>query len=79
MSLAGFVVCFSDKRRAIKGRWRYSEKSLFVLAFLGGALGFFLGMRIFRHKTRHWYFVLFMPLMAAMQWGLALYGLISGR
>lgn len=76
MSLVGFAVCFGDKRRSIKGQWRYSEKRLFIIALLGGALGFFAGMRAFRHKTRHWYFVLFMPLIALLQWGAGVYWLL---
>ena len=43
---------------------------------LWSALGFFAGMRAFRHKTRHWYFVLFMPLIALLQWGAGVYWLL---
>lgn len=60
-----------DKRKARKGRYRISEKSLFVMALLGGALGGWLGMRVFRHKTRHWYFRLFFPVIT-LAWAAAL-------
>ena len=69
MNLVGFAVCFSDKRRSIKGQWRYSEKSLFIIALLGGALGFFASMRAFRHKTRHWYFVIGIPAVTLAEYG----------
>ena len=57
MSLVLFALMGADKRRARTGAWRVPEKTLFLLALLGGALGGMLGMRAFRHKTKHWYFV----------------------
>lgn len=56
MSLLTLFAYLSDKRRAKKHRWRKSESSLLFLGFLGGAVGALLGMTIFRHKTRKWYF-----------------------
>ena len=53
MSLALFVLMGADKRRAQRERWRVREKTLFVLALLGGACGGWLGMRVFHHKTKH--------------------------
>ena len=44
------------KLKAINGDWRISEKALLLTSFLGGALGGLLGMQLFRHKTKHWYF-----------------------
>ena len=61
INLVGFVVMGVDKRRAIQGAWRISEASLFTVSLLGGALGCMLGMKRFRHKTRHWYFKYGMP------------------
>ncbi len=60
-NLIGFVLMGADKKRAVRGAWRISEASLFLTAFLGGALGCTLGMRYFRHKTKHWYFKYGMP------------------
>ena len=56
VNAAAFLVMGLDKSRARRGRWRISEKTLFLPAVLGGALGGVLGMRTFRHKTQHWYF-----------------------
>lgn len=67
MNAAAFVMMGADKRRARKGRWRISEKALFAAALAGGSAGAILGMQIFRHKTRHWYFVWGMPAILAVQ------------
>lgn len=37
------------------------EKTLFLLAILGGSVGAILGMRVWHHKTRHWYFKYGLP------------------
>jgi len=55
-SLLAFFAYRSDKRRAKRHRWRRSEYSLLTVGFLGGAVGALLGMKAFRHKTKHWYF-----------------------
>ncbi len=63
INIIGFAVMGIDKRKAIKGAYRIPESTLFCVALLGGALGTTLGMRRFRHKTKHWYFVVGMPLI----------------
>ena len=73
MNLLGFAMMGIDKKRAVRGAWRISEASLFLVAFLGGALGCTLGMRHFRHKTRHWYFKYGMPAVFAVQVFLVLF------
>ena len=65
VNLAAFFLMGLDKRRARQGRWRISEKALFLPAALGGALGGCLGMRTFHHKTKHWYFRWGFPLRQA--------------
>ena len=55
MNLVTFWVYGADKRRARRGRWRVPEKTLFLLPLLGGSIGALAGMRVFHHKTRHWY------------------------
>ncbi len=73
INMTGFAVMGIDKKRAVRGAWRISEASLFLVAFLGGALGCTLGMRHFRHKTRHWYFKYGMPAVFAVQVFLVLF------
>ena len=62
-----FVLMGADKAKARSGRWRISEKTLFILALLGGACGGWLGMLVFRHKTRHWYFAYGFPVLDMLQ------------
>ena len=51
MSLAAFIAMGIDKRRARLEKWRISEKVLFLLALLGGAVGGTAGMLILFWKT----------------------------
>ena len=67
MNILGFALMFSDKKRARRGDWRIRERTLFLVAVFGGSLGSILGMRLFHHKTKHWYFVLGMPLILFLQ------------
>lgn len=67
MSIILFFAMGIDKRKAKKARRRISEKSLFTLAVLGGAVGGTIGMHLFHHKTKHWYFRYGFPLIAAGQ------------
>lgn len=53
INLAGFAAMGADKRRARRNRWRIRERTLFLLAALGGSPGVWAGMYAFRHKTRH--------------------------
>ena len=69
--MVAFALMGADKKRAKRGAWRISERTLFLSALLGGSIGANLGMRVFRHKTKHWYFVLGMPLILFVQAGIA--------
>lgn len=66
MSLIGFVIMGLDKRKAMKKAWRIPEKTLLLVAFLGGGIGSFLGMYFFRHKTKHTRFVVLLPIAAVL-------------
>lgn len=73
VNLWAFALMGFDKRRAkMRGARRVRERTLFLSALLGGGLGACLGMWIFRHKTKHRYFVVGMPLIllaeAALGW-----------
>lgn len=56
-----------DKRKAIKRNFRIPEATLFMIALIGGSIGSIIGMQVFRHKTRHWYFVYGMPAILVLQ------------
>lgn len=73
MNVLGVAVMWSDKRRARLHRWRIPEKVLFGVSLLGGSAGTWAGMYLFRHKTKHWYFVVGMPLILVCQAALAVY------
>ena len=72
-SVAAFAAMGADKSRARRGEWRIPEAALFLLALLGGALGAVLGMHVFRHKTKHWYFRWGLPLILLAQLALVLW------
>jgi uncharacterized membrane protein YsdA (DUF1294 family) len=66
-SSACLALCWVDKRAAHRGRRRVPERRLLALALCGGGAGLWLGMRLFRHKTRHVRFVIAAPLAAVLQ------------
>lgn len=76
INVVTFAVYGIDKRRARRGAWRVPEKTLFLLPLLGGSLGALLGMRVFHHKTKHWYFVWGIPAILLVQTALAAWSLL---
>ena len=66
----GFALMGIDKRRARKNAFRIPEATLFSVAIVGGSIGSIIGMFLFRHKTKHWYFLVGMPLILLIQIGL---------
>ncbi len=78
VNLIAFYLMWRDKRLAKQeNARRIPEKTLFLSAVLGGSIGAVAGMRVFRHKTRHWYFVVGMPLILIAQLALAVW-LLTG-
>lgn len=67
INIVTFWMFGHDKRQARNRGWRVPEKTLFLLAAAGGSIGTIIGMRTFRHKTRHWTFCLGMPLILGAQ------------
>ena len=67
MSIVAFCAFGLDKYKAKTDRWRIRERTLFLLALMGGGIGAFLGMRVFRHKTKHTQFVIGIPLIMIVQ------------
>ena len=67
VNVAAFALMGADKHRAKKERWRIKERTLFLPVILGGGLSGTLGMRLFHHKTRHWYFKFGFPALLIAQ------------
>ena len=67
INAAGFFSMLADKFKAKKNRWRIPERTLLLIAALGGSVGSLLGMYLFRHKTLHPKFTIGMPLILATQ------------
>ncbi len=65
MNGIGFASMGIDKRLAKEGKRRIPEAILFLFALFGG-VGSTFGMRDFRHKTKHWYFAVFFPILALL-------------
>lgn len=78
LNLVSFGLMAYDKHCAKAGKRRVPEKMLFLSAACFGALGGVLGMQLCRHKTKHWYFRLFFPLMLAVQIALLIGGYAGG-
>lgn len=76
INLLAFLLMGLDKRRAKKEAWRIPERTLFLPVLLGGGLGGCLGMRTFRHKTRHWYFRFGFPAIFLLELVLVLFLLL---
>ena len=52
VNMLTFIVYGVDKGKARRGRWRVPEATLLGLAALGGSVGAWLAMQLFRHKTQ---------------------------
>lgn len=66
ISIIAIVMTTLDKKYAEKGSWRISERSLFLVAILGGALAMYITMKIIRHKTQHKRFMIGLPIIIAV-------------
>lgn len=73
INAAGLIIMLVDKRKAIKNRWRIPERTMIVLAIIGGSLGIYAGMQLFRHKTKHAKFSIGVPVILAVQVIISLY------
>ena len=67
LNIIAFALMAYDKRCAKRGARRVPEKTLFLATACFGGLGGVLGMTLCRHKTKHWYFKLFFPLILVAQ------------
>ena len=67
INLFAFCRMGIDKRRARRNQYRISERALMLPAVFFGALGGYLGMRTFRHKTKHAIFYIGLPALLIVQ------------
>ena len=67
MNIAAFALMGHDKKCARQGKWRVPERTLFLVTACFGGLGGVLGMKVFHHKTQHWYFKVFFPVLLVVQ------------
>ena len=62
-----FIVYGVDKWKAQRGRWRVPEATLMGLAALGGSVGAWMAMQLFRHKTQKKKFRYGVPALFVLQ------------
>ena len=67
LNIISFSLMAYDKHCAKAGKRRVPEKVLFLATACFGGLGGVLGMIICHHKTKHWYFKVFFPVMLVVQ------------
>jgi uncharacterized membrane protein YsdA (DUF1294 family) len=67
LNIFGFILVSLDKYKAKNKLWRIPERSFFILSILGGGIGVYIGLFLFNHKTRHWYFMVIIPLIILAQ------------
>lgn len=66
MSILGFIMMGIDKRQARRNNRRIPERRLFLIATIGGAMGMWYGMKLWRHKTKHHSFTVGIPFLVAV-------------
>ncbi len=71
VNIVSFIFFGVDKLKSVSGGWRISESRLLLIAFFG-PFGAFVGMLLFRHKTRKAKFLV-VPIFLLIQLWLILY------
>ena len=67
INILSFCIYGIDKSAAVKEKWRIPNRVLLGLAAVGGSIGAWAGMYIFRHKTQKWYYTITVPVMLLLQ------------
>ncbi|MCX8074661.1 MAG: DUF1294 domain-containing protein [Clostridia bacterium] len=63
INILAFLAMAIDKYMAIRHYRRISEKTLFTISLILGSLGIYIGMQVFRHKTKHKKFIILIPVL----------------
>jgi uncharacterized membrane protein YsdA (DUF1294 family) len=82
MSLVSYIAYGLDKHQAVNGGRRVSERTLHLMAFLGGWPGAWFGQRQFRHKTQKVSFRIVFWILVVLHVGLVgavAYALVTAR
>lgn len=69
INFVAFFIYGLDKVLARSQAWRVRERTLLILALLGGSIGAMLGIKIFRHKNRKIDFLFWLALILVLQVG----------
>jgi uncharacterized membrane protein YsdA (DUF1294 family) len=67
INIYGIYIVYKDKQYAKGHKWRISERNILMVAFFFGSLGVLIGMRLFRHKTKHLKFIILVPIFLIIQ------------
>ncbi len=67
VNIITFIIYGIDKALAKAQKYRISEATLLMFAFIFGSVGALLGMLVFHHKTKKKKFLILVPLIFAAQ------------
>ena len=73
VNVVAFVTYGIDKLKARRNQWRIPESTLLLLAMIGGSIGAWIGLKVWRHKTLHKKFKYGIPLIFVVQIALCIY------
>ena len=73
VNLVTFVTYGIDKYKYIKRKWRISEATLLTMAVIGGSIGAWTGMIVWRHKTMHKKFTIGIPIVFVIHLFIVIY------
>jgi uncharacterized membrane protein YsdA (DUF1294 family) len=72
IGLLAVILTIHDKRAARKHQWRVRERTLLLVAALGGSVVMLATMLLIRHKTRHAKFMVGIPAIIVLQTALVI-------
>lgn len=77
INLFTIILMRIDKQKAEKRQFRIPERTFFLLSILGGAIGTYIGMKVFRHKTKHAKFTIGIPILILLNIAIFIYTFIN--